>query len=307
MSTSDLARGKWSGILSRLGFSDRQLNKRHHPCPATGNGVDRFRFSDKDGAGRYFCACSDGSKSGFDLLMCCNGWSFSEACKQVESIVGTVEKTPPPKPGPDPAVRLRKIYAQSKPAADGSTVWNYLARRGLSPSIAIREGACMYYDNGARTKEYTVMIAKVETQDGLPSTLHLTYLDGDEKASVASPRKVLPAVRPMDGGAVRLFPAAELMGIAEGIETALAASELYGMPVWAALNAGNLQKFIPPPDARKVIVFVDNDESYTGQAAGYALAKRIVDKGIECEVFMPSNRGDWNDVLRMEKNIGKQK
>ena len=44
------------------------------------------------------------------------------------------------------------------------------------------------------------------------------------------------------GGAVRLFPPAEAMGIAEGIETALSAAQLSGLPVWAALNTVNIEK-----------------------------------------------------------------
>lgn len=298
MNVMELARGKWSGILAKLGIDPDVLNpRRHFPCPATGQGVDRFRWSDKDGMGRYFCACSAGEKSGADLLMCCKGWSFAETCREVEKIVGTVEQPPPQKPQADPVERLRKIMDASQLAVDGSIVWSYLQGRGLTPPVTLREGSVMYYDEGRKTREYPVMIARVLTPDGLPATLHLTYLDGAQKASVSSPRKMMPPARSIKGGAVRLFPAGPTLGVAEGIETALAAAELYKVPVWAAINAGNLADFVPPDGVTKVIVFADHDDSFTGQAAGYTLAKRLKSKGIDCEVFTPSKPGDWNDVL----------
>ncbi len=304
MSVVESARGKWPGILSALGVDAEYLNKRKHfPCPANGQGDDRFRFSDHEGMGRFFCACSTGDKSGFDLLMCCKGWSFAETCREVEKIVGTVEQAPPPKPQVDPAIRLRKIMEESRLAVDGTEVWNYLAGRGLQPPVCLREAEVMYYDDGKATRKYTCMIARLVTPDGLPATIHCTYLENGKKAEVGSPRKMLPPAKPIKGGAVRLFPLTwekgkqKILGIAEGIETALAASELYDVPVWAALTAGNLQDFQPPPEAQKIIVFADRDESFTGQAVGYTLAKRLKAKGLDTEVFMPSKIGDWCDVL----------
>lgn len=299
MNVVESAQGKWDGILSALGVDAEYLNKRKHfPCPATGQGVDRFRFSDKDGMGRFFCACSQGEKSGFDLLMCCRGWSFAETCREVEKIVGTVEQAPPPKPGPDPADRLRKIMESSKLAVDGTEVWSYLSGRGLTPPVCLREAEIMYWDEGKATRKYPCMVAKMVTPDGLPCTLHVTYLEGGKKADVPTQRKLLPPSKPIKGGAVRLFKVGPTLGIAEGIETALAAAELYKIPVWSALTAGNLQDFQPPPEARKIIVFADRDESFTGEAAGYTLAKKLRGKGLDVEVFVPSKIGDWNDILR---------
>ncbi len=300
MSVIELARGKWPGILSRFGIGEEFLNPRKHSaCPKDGSGKDRYRFTDHDKAGRYFCACSpDGRNSGFDLLMCCRGWSFAEACREVEGIVGTVEQPKQEaKPQADPAERLRKIVDSSVLAVDGTAVWNYLAGRGLKPPVCLREAEVMYWDDGKATRKYPCMVAKLVTPDGMPSTLHVTFIDGNKKADVPSPRKLLPPARPIKGGAVRLFPAGPVLGIAEGIETALAAAELYRIPVWAALTAGNLFDFVPPPGTKKVIVFADRDASFTGEAVGYGLARRLVAKGLEAEVFVPSKPGDFNDVL----------
>jgi putative DNA primase/helicase len=45
-----------------------------------------------------------------------------------------------------------------------------------------------------------------------------------------------------------------------------------------------------------LIVFGDNDASGTGQAAAWALAKRVIAAGIDVEVRIPEQIGaDWAD------------
>ena len=53
----------------------------------------------------------------------------------------------------------------------------------------------------------------------------------------------------------------------------------------------------PPPEAKRIIIFGDNDPNYTGQAAAYALAKRLRSDERVVEVQIPAEVGaDWNDV-----------
>jgi putative DNA primase/helicase len=105
-----------------------------------------------------------------------------------------------------------------------------------------------------------------------------------------------PGSRP-DGGAVHLAEPADELGISEGIETSLAASRIFGIPVWSALDAGGLEKFAPPPGIKRLIIFGDNDENGVGQRAAYALAARLSGR-IAVEVKIPDQSDtDWNDVL----------
>jgi putative DNA primase/helicase len=149
------------------------------------------------------------------------------------------------------------------------------------------------------------MLAMVVGPDGKPSTLHRTYLTNDgRKAPVEAVRR-LHAGRVAKGGAVRCIPMkadTDELGIAEGIETALAAFKLTGIPCWAAVSAPMLEAWMPPPEAKRIVVFGDSDRSYTGQASAYALAKRLtlVDK-LDVRVRLPClgwpEDKDWNDVL----------
>ena len=81
------------------------------------------------------------------------------------------------------------------------------------------------------------------------------------KAAVAKPRKMLGKI---GGGAVRLAPLADgaALGICEGIETGLAVMKACpGLTVWATLSTSGLEQVQLPPEAKRVIVLADHDES----------------------------------------------
>jgi putative DNA primase/helicase len=101
---------------------------------------------------------------------------------------------------------------------------------------------------------------------------------------------------------VRLGPITDdgVIGVGEGVESVLAASLIHGVPTWACLTAGNLAEFEPPEAVRRVIVYGDNDASFTGQEAAYRLAKRLTLKGLDVVVKIPEQAKDWADVLAGE-------
>lgn len=290
----DLARGKWRGVLAQLGIPAVILDGKHHPCPATGEGDDRFRFADRNGSGNYFCCDSDGRRGGIGLLMHVRGWSYAEAATEVEKIVGGVSEQPE-KPRRDPRIALNRIRERLVPA--GVPVARYLKARGLKLAPGLRQSRLRYWEGSASLGDFDCMVGLLRTADGKPESFHVTYLDGADKASVPCPRKVMTPVNTITGASIRLYPAAPRMGVAEGIETAIAAHMLTGVPVWAAATAHGVETFNPPAICRELVVFGDTDESYAGQAASYVLARRMVRQGIACEVQLPPV-GDWNDELK---------
>lgn len=292
--------GRWPAILSSLGINGSFLLNKHGPCPiCQDDKQDRYRFDDKDGRGTYICS-GCGSGDGMDLAMRVTGMSFAEVAKEIEQSLGTLPDPAPQKPKVDPAIRLRKIAHACKLDNHASmTVRRYLKSRGLAPALCTQSAIMDYWHDDQKTRDVPVMVHLVSDAEGNPATYHLTYLTQEGRKLSAGPaKKVMTPVRPWKGGAVRLCEPGVTLGIAEGIETALACREMFGIPVWAAINANNLEAFVPPSGVQKVVIFADTDRSFTGQSVAYNLARRLI-KTMDVEVNAPES-GDFADHYEKE-------
>lgn len=298
--TADEATGRWPGILQSLGVAPAFLSKKHGPCPICA-GKDRYRFDDKAGRGTWICSHC-GSGDGFKLLQQILGWSFSEAAKQVDRIVGTVQAGPivPERTETSKIRALTQVWEASKAVTRGDPVWRYLNRRlglELIPGDLRMHPELRYTDEDGRdVGRFPAMLARIRYPDGAGASIHRTYLTDDgQKAPVPHPKKIM-AGKPLKTGCVRLGAIGATLGIAEGIETALAASQRFQMPVWAATNAALLEAWEPPAGVERVLIAGDNDVSFTGQAAAYALARRLTRQGLAVEIQIPASAGkDWAD------------
>lgn len=134
-----------------------------------------------------------------------------------------------------------------------------------------------YGRHGPSRERRPVLVAAVEhTERGFVGVSR-TFLaiDGSGKASLESPR---PFTGPVGGGAVRLGglrPDAPLI-IAEGIESALSASEIWGWPAWAALSAGGIERLLLPAEAKDIVIACDRDHSGVGMRSARIAAARWV-------------------------------
>lgn len=300
------ARGRWAGILPRLGIGTKFLSGKHGPCPMCG-GRDRFRYDDKGDNGTYICnQC--GAGSGIKLVMRVNGWDFATAAREIRRIIPQAPVRHQSKDSGSGARewQMSQMMRQAVPIA-GTMADEYLSGRGLggvrSPALGFLE-RCPISDIMGRTTQ-PAMIGLVTTPHGRVINLHRTYLDGPRKAALVdmegrevSARKLMAGQIP-DGSAIRLSAAEETLGVSEGIETGLAAQRLFDVPVWACLNSSILTKFIVPDGVKRLIIFGDNDRKYGGQAAAYQLAHKIAVKPGAPEVLVriPDQAGaDWCDI-----------
>jgi putative DNA primase/helicase len=293
--------GRWTSILPELGVPSHFLTGKHGPCPCCG-GTDRFRFTDLNGNGSYYCnGCGPGD--GLDLVMKVRKIPFAEAkrlvAEQLPQSRVAVRKATDKRP-----FDVTRIWSASHAIMAHDPVGKYLASRGLVPAqyptqLRYHPRARYVDDDTKQASFHPAMVANFVSPDGLRSTVHYTYLtDTGRKADLAKVKKLAPAPIPK-GGAVRLDYSAETMGIAEGIETALAAAAMFDMPVWSALSAPALISWEPPAKARQIIIYADNDGNYTGQAAAYALAHRLRLTGLDVLVKVPDGvDADWADVWK---------
>jgi putative DNA primase/helicase len=188
--------------------------------------------------------------------------------------------------------RLGDIRRLLGEARDNEIVAAYLRRRGIAVSSRVMRGhpRCCYYDEDHKlVGRYPAVIAPIVSPDGsLQSAMRIYIADVDPR------KKMMPQVDTITGAAIRLFePQNGLLGLADGIESALAARQLFGVPTWAALSANGIETFQLPPGLTALRIYADNDTSFTGQSAAYALAKRLSRerKDVTVEVHVPTVEG----------------
>jgi putative DNA primase/helicase len=176
----------------------------------------------------------------------------------------------------------------------GTPAERYLAARSLetaSPELRYHPRAPQ--GPSPLTRFRPAMIAAVRDENGLVA-VHRTYLDPRRHrlAAVSVPRRGLGR---FGRGAVRLGGSASRLGLAEGIETALSASALFGVPCWATLGAERFGLVALPAEVTELLLFLDND---AGGRRAEALA-RAAFAHVQTEIHYPPRQGDdWNDVLR---------
>jgi len=301
------ARGRWLGILPSLGIDSRYLPGKHCPCPICREGKDRFRFDDKDGLGTWICSIC-GAGDGISLVMKVNGWTFKQAAVEIEKHIGAaVYRLPKPERSSTEKRRdMNSVWMASEPVQIGDPVALYLqARCGIStfPPCIRTAHRLRYYDAEAGTSFHPAMVAMVVDAAGKPVNIHRTYLTGSgAKAAVPEPRRTMPGDLPR-GCAIRLADHSGVLGIAEGIETALSANALFNIPTWSVVNTAIMARWVVPSDVHELIIFADNDANYSGQAAAYDLANRVVTANPAVTVRIPPVPDtDWNDV-HQQKNL----
>jgi len=277
-------------------------------------GTDRFRFDDREGSGSFFCSHCGSSKSGVDLVMKFKGVNFTEAKRLIEAHLGEAQVIVPKasKSEEEKAERARdqmaSLWNRGKQLDGTDTASRYLAARGIKleyvPTFLRFIPDLAFYHDDKRKTEHPALITKFVAPDNSSAIIHRTYLaEPGVKANIPKVKMIMPGKVPR-GGAVRLAPAAEIMGIAEGLESALSAQILLGIPVWSSLTAGNMINWVPPKEARKIYILGDCDSSYAGQYSAYALAYRLNqdDKGKNVSVRFPKEfETDWNDILKEKR------
>jgi putative DNA primase/helicase len=156
---------------------------------------------------------------------------------------------------------------------------------------------------------FAMVAAVTDALDDL-TAIHETFLSfsGSAKAGLGDDKYIIGAPK---GGAVRLFDVAQQLGISEGIETALSAAELTGIPTWAALNTSCMVGFMVPPSVTSVVIFADRDPLTAngirpGTVAAEDFAARLRQQRIECRIQYPAlGYGDFNDELMARKRKGR--
>ena len=210
----------------------------------------------------------------------------------------------------DRAAAARRLWQRCRPI-EGSHAEAYLHARAIGhcrfPALRFHPDLLHRDDTGVR--RLPALVAAVtgnagDASGGAIDGVQRTWLDPDRpaKADLVRPRKALGRVH---GRAVR-FGALHFDGMrfavtgatllaGEGIETVLSlVTAVPGIDAAAALSAGSLSAFEPPPGLARLIVARDNDAE--GERAFRRLERRCAARGIVA-IAIVSDLGDFNDDL----------
>lgn len=200
------------------------------------------------------------------------------------------------------ARRIARTWAECVPLVPGDPVTLYLNRRGFGgvwplPACLRLHRGLTYWHEGEKLGVFPAIVAPVIAPGGRVVALHRTYLSADgRKADVPTARKLTATAGPLAGACIPLHkPQRGVIGIAEGIETALGAWCLSALPVVAGYSAGNVSSWHWPAGVQRLVIFADNDQA--GREAADKLRAQAVDAGVLAKVMTPTEDGaDWADV-----------
>ena len=186
----------------------------------------------------------------------------------------------------------RRIWNESRSIA-GTRAEAYLAARGVaSHSPELRYHPRTPDGAAPMTRFRPALIAAVRDDTGL-TAIHRTFID----PGLVSPAGFQIERRGLGRygrGSVRLGGVAARIGLAEGIETALSASSLFGVPCWATLGSERFRQLSLPTEVDELLLFLDRDAA--GRGAERRAREAFPHLRIECHY--PDRPGDdWNDVL----------
>ena len=238
-----------------------------------------------------------GERAGpIDLIAQATGLSDAALFDEAARIAGMDHPAPrsAPRPKPDHSAEIARLIDGAVPLA-GSVGEDYLRTRGLSdpasPDLMFHPDLADFETK--RGWPGLIALARFANGDRAPG-IHRTFLLDDGNAKAPAGKKMLGSVA---DAAVRLYamPDDGHLGVAEGIETAVAAHVLFGTPVWAALSADGLARFRWPDGTTRITIYADAGDA--GRQAAATLSDRLNRADIPNEIVLPLHGDDFNDDL----------
>ncbi len=285
-------------------------------CPFHNEKTPSFYVVPEKGFFHCFGCGAHGDPIGFVMRL--RGLGFVDAVAEMLGLPQQRARSAPAAAG-NPAAQSRaadrsKEIAEILNAAGEVTMRTaaglYLFLRGLPVhQLALRAHPALYcHEVGA---PLPALIAPLTNSADKVTAVQRIWLSGDayiadgtkkdNRADLQARKKTLG---PMGDGAVRLRPAGRVLGLAEGVETAIAAMKLdRGVPVWAVCGLSRLgspetdraPSVWIPPFVELLKIYGDNG---IGKGVAEAAANWWRRQGIAAETVMPDpSCDDFNTML----------
>jgi len=332
LSDEDIARARMVALVPLVARDVTLIRKGNGLwglCPFHGERSASLHV--QEGRGFYCFGCGTGGIGAIAWLQQLKGLRFDEA---VRELIGEAPRSEPRKVA-TPSIRTQpaddetrrrvavRVWREAHPLrlSDPSPALLYLWSRGL-----LLKGsdlpACLRYHPalwcGEAKRKLPALVCAIEEarnpsnnakdgwfEDGsyltaiqriwLSERMEITGQNDppDSRASVQARKTTLG---PMGTGAVRLARPGASLGLAEGVETALAAMALFKMPVWATCGVRRFTAVATPPDM-ELWLFADRGSEKLVDRAVTSIKERTARTPL---VIYPVLK-DWNDELKGSK------
>ncbi|QXW20149.1 toprim domain-containing protein (plasmid) [Comamonas aquatica] len=280
----------WMGFYQSIGVQPEALTGKHSQCPIC-NSEGSFRTAIRQKPGVWVCShCTSSSYSSplEFVRRFCQLSTYKEAAAEIIRRAGCYVEP------------VRKEYRQPAPVqfdqsnfekevrkrnwiwerlavevSENDPVWKYLNFRipgieSIPKSIRYLPNA-EYWDFDEHRRPFLLgvfpaMLVRGFDAKGNCVQLHTTYLTQDgRKADVQNPKKTRTAIAGATSFCFRLSPIDEsgVLGLTEGIETALACEHKFKHAVWPCHSNTVLANFEIPESLfdsiSKIVIYADND------------------------------------------------
>jgi hypothetical protein len=194
--------------------------------------------------------------------------------------------------------RFNEMLEQRSPETEGAALAAYPSSRRMVPSL--HPGRARGRVHHAVLREIStdaaggrLNVGAIQNAEGRITAVQRIYID-PVTAKKVSAKPAKKTKGPMQDGAVRLAKPARILGIAEGIETAMSAMHMFSLPVWACLGAQRLRAVWIPEEVEQLVLFADRGE--VGMREAIDAAEVYEAKGLSTEIVLPDEpHKDFND------------
>lgn len=183
----------------------------------------------------------------------------------------------------------------------GTLAERYLRGRGIAGKLPPSLGFSPGLRHSISGLVFPTLLGAVQAGDRRVTGIQRIFLDPPTAGkALVTPNKMTFGI--LGDGAVRLSRAGRMLGLAEGIETAMSAKALFSLPVWACLGAGRLGAVALPDEVEEVAIFADRGE--VGERMAEQAATIYGRQGRRAHVVLPDDGfGDFNDMARGRSSV----
>lgn len=276
--------------------------------------------------GFWICFGCGATGNAVDYVVRTRGLSFVDA---VHEINGTTLCRPRNAARPVSAGENRELRRDSADYVEaivrgcgtvcpGTAAYLYLQTRGLISKVnrapveaalsALRAHPSLDCTEAGRP--IPALVAPITSSDGVTALQRIWVAERIEYINGVGPKDARAELRvrkkslgQMLDGAVRMGAPRDRLGLAEGVETAIAAALLNrGMPVWATCGASRLASVAIPESVTTIRIYGDNGE--TGFELAHRAAQVYHRQGYKVDIRFPAPRfDDFNTELLAQECV----